>query len=100
MDMFFFPEIMRRLIGAKARISGVFARAEGIGYFFHLGVNMRSMEEYCAKVRKMYGIEITPLFFVRRKSARLIMSATHNLNNLENLPGVVKFINPPKARAA
>jgi hypothetical protein len=100
MNMFFFPEMMNRAIIARLRISGVFARIEGIGYFFHLGVSMDSMRKYCEKVYRLNGLEITPLVFLSRKSARHIMSAIHILNQLENLPGVMSYPKQPMDRAA
>ena len=92
MDMFFFPEIMRKLIGAKAKVSGVFVRIKGIGYFFYLGLSMDTMASYSVKVLMLYGLEICPICSVKRKSARIIMAAIHKSNDRDRLPGYKKYL--------
>lgn len=98
--LFCSPEVFWQLIRNKARLSGVLARFEGVGYIFCRGANFQEMLESNRRFPKIAAfLKFTPVAKVSNKSARLLMQAIHNLNTAENLPGIKSFMSSVKLAA-
>lgn len=87
------PEVFCQLIRNKARLSGVLARFEDIGYIFCRGANFQDMLESSKRFPEIADfLRFTPVASVSNKPARLLMQAIHNLNAAEKLPGIKSFL--------
>jgi len=94
------PEVFWQLIRNKARLSGVLARFEDIGYIFCRGANFQEMLESNRRFPEIAAfLRFTPIAKLSNKPARLLMQAIHNLNTAENLPGIKNFMSTVKFAA-
>jgi hypothetical protein len=94
------PEVFWQLIRNKARLSGVLARLEDIGYIFCRGANFEEMLGSNSRFPEIAAfLRFMPVAKVSNKSARLLMQAIHNLNATENLPGIKSFMSTIKLAA-